>query len=385
MRDPAGRRHADPAHPARTLGAPGEVGVRGEPVRQGRRRRARAAQARRARGADAVGDAPLPRPGQRHRRCTARRTTAGRRGELDRLARPPTRRCPVASATDGSTSHAIPGDDPATYELIRSTHSVGMFQIESPGQRELLGRLQPDRFGDLVTEISLFRPGPVKADMVSPVRGPPPRRGGLRPRPPGARAGARRDLRRDRLPRAGDGGAVGAHRVRPRLRRPAAAPAVGRAQAACDARLVPVAARRTAACHATTAEKVWDQLASFASFGFCKAHAAAFAVPTVPVGVPQGPRDARVPRRAAHPRPGDVPAPDDPRRGPAVRHRGPASGRQPLPRARTPSRWSTGGWPTTCSAPPRRSGRRSGATILVRTCHPAGGGGSPRRSSAAGP
>jgi error-prone DNA polymerase len=43
-----------------------------------------------------------------------------------------------------------------------------MFQIESPGQRELLGRLQPTRFGDLVAEISLFRPGPMRADMITP-------------------------------------------------------------------------------------------------------------------------------------------------------------------------------------------------------------------------
>ncbi|GAA4925904.1 DNA polymerase III subunit alpha [Streptomyces coeruleoprunus] len=60
-----------------------------------------------------------------------------------------------------------PGD-PATYRLIRSTETLGCFQIESPGQRDLLGRLQPSTFHDLVVDISLFRPGPVAADMVRP-------------------------------------------------------------------------------------------------------------------------------------------------------------------------------------------------------------------------
>jgi DNA polymerase III alpha subunit len=53
-------------------------------------------------------------------------------------------------------------NDRKTYALLRSTESVGVFQLESPGQRNLLGHLQPRRFGDLIAEISLFRPGPVE-------------------------------------------------------------------------------------------------------------------------------------------------------------------------------------------------------------------------------
>jgi len=60
----------------------------------------------------------------------------------------------------------MPLNDRKTYALFRSTESVGVFQIESPGQRNLLGRLQPRRFGDLIGEISLFRPGPVEGNMV---------------------------------------------------------------------------------------------------------------------------------------------------------------------------------------------------------------------------
>ena len=62
----------------------------------------------------------------------------------------------------------LPPDDPETYEAIRSTHTVGLFQVESPGMRGLLGRLQPEKFEDLIAQISLFRPGPMQADMITP-------------------------------------------------------------------------------------------------------------------------------------------------------------------------------------------------------------------------
>lgn len=59
-------------------------------------------------------------------------------------------------------------NDPKTYSLLRSTDSLGVFQLESPGQRNLLGRLLPRRFNDLIAEISLFRPGPVEGNIVNP-------------------------------------------------------------------------------------------------------------------------------------------------------------------------------------------------------------------------
>ena len=62
----------------------------------------------------------------------------------------------------------IPHDDEPTFEAIRTTHTLGMFQIESPGQRELIGKMQPDRYSDLIADISLFRPGPMKGNMVAP-------------------------------------------------------------------------------------------------------------------------------------------------------------------------------------------------------------------------
>src|SRR5438477_8953090 len=62
----------------------------------------------------------------------------------------------------------IPLDDPETFAMIRDSDTIGCFQIESPGQRELLQKLQPERWEDLIVDISLFRPGPVKSDMITP-------------------------------------------------------------------------------------------------------------------------------------------------------------------------------------------------------------------------
>src|SRR5438477_1121948 len=62
----------------------------------------------------------------------------------------------------------VPLRDPATFELIRSSDTLGCFQIESPGQRELLQKFQPTERSDLIIDISLFRPGPVKSDMITP-------------------------------------------------------------------------------------------------------------------------------------------------------------------------------------------------------------------------
>ena len=62
----------------------------------------------------------------------------------------------------------IPLDDEETFEMIRASDTLGCFQIESPGQRELLQKLQPSRWEDLIVDISLFRPGPVKSDMITP-------------------------------------------------------------------------------------------------------------------------------------------------------------------------------------------------------------------------
>ncbi len=60
----------------------------------------------------------------------------------------------------------IPTNDAATFELLRSTKTAAVFQLESNGMRDLIKRLRPDQFGDLVALVALFRPGPLQSGMV---------------------------------------------------------------------------------------------------------------------------------------------------------------------------------------------------------------------------
>ena len=60
----------------------------------------------------------------------------------------------------------LPMDDGATYALLKSTRTTAVFQLESRGMKDLIRRLQPDRFGDIVALVALFRPGPLQSGMV---------------------------------------------------------------------------------------------------------------------------------------------------------------------------------------------------------------------------
>ncbi|MBT8103074.1 MAG: DNA polymerase III subunit alpha, partial [Gammaproteobacteria bacterium] len=62
--------------------------------------------------------------------------------------------------------HRIPTRDAKTFELLRSTQTAAVFQLESSGMRDLIKRLRPDQFGDLVALVALFRPGPLQSGMV---------------------------------------------------------------------------------------------------------------------------------------------------------------------------------------------------------------------------
>jgi error-prone DNA polymerase len=69
-------------------------------------------------------------------------------------------------------------EDPKVYDLICRGEVIGLFQIESPGQQQLIAKHQPTSFRDLVAEVALLRPGPIQAEAVHPyVR----RRTGLEP------------------------------------------------------------------------------------------------------------------------------------------------------------------------------------------------------------
>lgn len=60
----------------------------------------------------------------------------------------------------------IPTSDAATFELIKSGATTAVFQLESRGMKDLIRRLQPDRFADIVALVALFRPGPLQSGMV---------------------------------------------------------------------------------------------------------------------------------------------------------------------------------------------------------------------------
>lgn len=60
----------------------------------------------------------------------------------------------------------VPLDDPKTFELIMRGETTAVFQLESRGMKELIKRLQPDVFEDLIALVALFRPGPLQSGMV---------------------------------------------------------------------------------------------------------------------------------------------------------------------------------------------------------------------------
>jgi DNA polymerase-3 subunit alpha len=60
----------------------------------------------------------------------------------------------------------LPLDDKATYELMARGETQGIFQLESGGMRELLTRLKPDTFEDVIAVLALYRPGPLGSGMV---------------------------------------------------------------------------------------------------------------------------------------------------------------------------------------------------------------------------
>ncbi|GGT16974.1 DNA polymerase III subunit alpha [Streptomyces griseoviridis] len=174
---------------------------------------------------------------------------------------------------------AVPDGDPATYALIRSTETLGCFQIESPGQRDLVGRLQPSVFHDLVVDISLFRPGPVAADMVrpfiearhgrAPVRYPHPDLAETLESTYGVVVFHEQVI--DIIAVLTGCGRGEADRVRRGLSDPES-----------QGRIRAWFAQHAAAngYDAETIGRTWEIVEAFGSYGFCKAHAVAFAVPT---------------------------------------------------------------------------------------------------------
>ncbi len=172
-----------------------------------------------------------------------------------------------------------PLDDPQTFEMIRRSDTLGCFQIESTDQRDLVGRLQPRHMKEVIADISLFRPGPVK--------------GGMPARFIAARHGAApHSPRPDLEPILNDtyGVVIWHEQIIAIFARMTgcdrAFANVGRRAPADTDRLSRVKAwfTRSAAARGysqTVVDEVWDVIKEFGAYGFCHAHAVAFAVPAV--------------------------------------------------------------------------------------------------------
>ncbi|MEH6547674.1 MAG: DNA polymerase III subunit alpha, partial [Sneathiella sp.] len=56
----------------------------------------------------------------------------------------------------------IPLDDPATFDLLSTGNTIGVFQLESSGMRDMLRKMRPDAFEDIIAIVALYRPGPME-------------------------------------------------------------------------------------------------------------------------------------------------------------------------------------------------------------------------------
>ncbi|MBB6171764.1 error-prone DNA polymerase [Nocardiopsis mwathae] len=173
----------------------------------------------------------------------------------------------------------IIADDPATYAMIRDSRTLGCFQIESPGQRELVSRLRPAGLGDLIVDISLFRPGPVNSDMITPYIAV---RNGEQP--PEFPSPALSDVLTE------TGGVVIFHEQVINVLHAMTGCGLDQAEAMRrrlgtdegkeKVREIFTGLARDCGHPEDVVERVWEIIAAFGAFGFCKAHAAAFALPT---------------------------------------------------------------------------------------------------------
>lgn len=174
---------------------------------------------------------------------------------------------------------AVAQDDPEVFKMLRTTNTLGVFQIESPGQRELTGKHQPTAFNDLTLQISLFRPGPMKGNMISPYLD--------------GRHGFRQPdyLHPDLKPVLEETyGVVVFHEQLMRIMKIMTGCSLARAdelrrslskpQRATDVERFFKSAAAARGYQDELIAKVWSIIEGFGSFGFCKAHGAAFAVPT---------------------------------------------------------------------------------------------------------
>ena len=175
---------------------------------------------------------------------------------------------------------ALPLDDPAVYKLLAAGDTIGCFQVESRAQSSMLPRLRPRCFADLVIEVSIVRPGPIQGGMVHPYLR---RRDGQEPV-------TYLDARLEPILRETLGVIIFQEQVirvavalagftpgeadllRRAMSRSRSAEAMG------ELRVRFLAGAQANGVEASVAEEAFRQLQGFATYGFCKSHAASFAL-----------------------------------------------------------------------------------------------------------
>jgi len=175
---------------------------------------------------------------------------------------------------------ALPLDDPAVYRLLAAGDTVGCFQVESRAQAAMLPRLKPTRFEDLIIEVAIVRPGPIQGGMVHPYLR---RRQGQEPATyphPSLEPALRETLGviifQEQVLRVAMALAGFTPGEADLLRRAMSRGRSAEAMAALKDRFLASAAAN--GVERSVAEAVFAQLQGFATYGFCKSHAASFAL-----------------------------------------------------------------------------------------------------------
>ena len=171
-------------------------------------------------------------------------------------------------------------DDPAVYDLICEVDTIGLFQVESRAQAQALPRVLPRNFADIVVEVAIIRPGPLQGNMVNPYIH---RRQGREPvsyahplLEPILKETLGVILFQEQILRVSMAVAGFSAAEADKLRR-----AMSRARSSADMETLRGPFVRGALAHGVddgTANLIFGQIAAFAEFGFCKSHAAAFAL-----------------------------------------------------------------------------------------------------------
>jgi error-prone DNA polymerase len=171
-------------------------------------------------------------------------------------------------------------DDEAVYDLICEVDTIGLFQVESRAQAQALPRVRPRNFADIVVEVAIIRPGPLQGNMVNPyIRRRQGREAVTYAHPslePILKETLGVILFQEQILKVAMAVAGFTPSEADKLRR-----AMSRARSSADMEKLRgpfVSGTRKSGVPDDVANEVFRQIAAFAEFGFCKSHAAAFAL-----------------------------------------------------------------------------------------------------------